>query len=348
MILLSYLIFLVKLLFYPLRLALFIIHRFLVFVSKPGAAIIVPVSMLALGFLLRSNIDALAGGMITDAFWDWRESSPELFDYRIEITFALGFLLTYLTLLFAGRLATPVVGAIPAPRAPIFPRPPLIVREHKISAVKASLAIGGTKSRFKGELKQLDRYLPPRALAVLGAGGSAPEQDERAPEPRRQPERERDDPQPSPELQQVQGERSRSPQSAKEAKPKRKEQGSTALPEAVLQAAQHPPNDPAPQILAEDLTRLTQTPANGALPASKPEGATSEPQKEAPATKARSSGPRRPPRQAARPASSPENEKGESAGMSPEVASASPRRSGGPMRPPRVSMPKPGHSEREP
>lgn len=338
MILLSYLIFLVKLLFYPLRLALFIIHRFLVFVSKPGAAIIVPVSMLALGFLLRSNIDALAGGMITDAFWGWRESSPELFDYRIEITFALGFLLTYLAMLFAGKFATPVVGAIPAPRAPIFPRPPLIVREHKISAVKASLAIGGTKSRFKGELKQLDRYLPPRALVVLGAGASAWDQDERAPEPVRQPERERDDPEPSPELRQEQ--RSRSQQPAKEAKPKRKEQGSTAPAEASLQTAADSPNDPAPQILAEDLTRLPQTPVNGASLASEPEEAASERQKEAPATKARSSGPRRPPRQAARPHS--ENEREESPS---ELTASASRRSSGPARPPRHHPPP---LEREP
>ena len=345
MIMFNYLVYLIKMLFYPLRLILFTVHRFLVFLSKPGARIILPVLMLSVGFLLRSRIDALAGGLITDAFWDYRDSSPEVFDYRIEITFGLCFFAAYVALLIAAKVTTPVVGAVPAPRAPLFPRPPLIVREHKIDTVRTSVAISGGKSRFKGQLERLDRHLPPPALAVLGAGASVPDRSDRAPGPTKQPERDREDPAPAREpLQPVQAERNRSQQSAKETKPKRKE-GSAAPAEAPLQVAVDSQANPAAQTFAEDLPRRSQTTGNGPAPTSEPKQPASEPAEVPPVARPRSNGPRRPPRQAAKPPSNAENEKEGSPDIPAQQASSTPRRSRGPARPPRQRI---SQSEQEP
>ena len=190
---LRYLWFALSIPFYPVRLLLFYIHRTLVFSSKSGAKLIVPIVLLAAALVMRTKIDALAGAFITDQFWEFRETDlHDLFAYRMEITFTIGFFSLYLALAILARITTPIVGAIPAPRAPLMPRPPLVARKHVIKTQKASVVVSGKGSRYKGDLAQLQRFMPAHALAVLEAGRSKPHEQARPPQSVQEAQLERD------------------------------------------------------------------------------------------------------------------------------------------------------------
>ncbi|ORE90108.1 hypothetical protein ATO13_23551 [Stappia sp. 22II-S9-Z10] len=196
---LKYIWYALGLLFFPLRFASYILHRLFVFFSKPGAAFLMPALLAGAAFLLRTKIDGLAGVWITDQFWALRghEDLGWMFDYRIEITFAAAFLLVAMALVVLRILLTPVVGALPAPRAPLVPLRPLIVREHVIAIQKASVAIRGKSSRFRGDLARLERYLSPQARDVLEAGKRYREQQAQSPSRAQSEQKERERPNPT-------------------------------------------------------------------------------------------------------------------------------------------------------
>ncbi len=183
----------IQLVFYPLRMAIFYVHRFLVFTSKPGARLIVPIALLIAAFILRTRIDGIAGAFITDLFWDFRDTDfHDLYAYRIEICFGVAFFTLYLALAIIAKITTPIVGAFPAPRSPLMPMAPLIARKHVIKIEKATVAVGGKGSRYRGDLEQLKRFLPPAAIAVLEAGKGTPHEQGQSPEQRQQTQRERE------------------------------------------------------------------------------------------------------------------------------------------------------------
>lgn len=193
----KYAIYVISLVVYPIRLTLFYIHKIFVFISKPGARLLVPILMLVASIVLRTRIDAIAGGHITDMFWDFKDGDMHsVYEYRMEITFSIIFFIVYILLWIAAKIMTPIVGALNAPRVPLLPMPPLIAVDHVIKPVKASVALSGGGSRHKGDLTRLNRFLPPQAIAVLEAGAAHRQQDEQTAQRAQeaQKERERQDP----------------------------------------------------------------------------------------------------------------------------------------------------------
>ena len=163
----------IRLFFYPPRLILYWIHSVMVFISKPGAKIVVPVILIVVGLALRTFIDPLLGNVITQAASPFIGSA--LFDLRIEIAFALLFVALYLLMWAAGGVLSPVAGTFPAPKRPMPPLRPLQMPMHKIKTVKASLVIKKPVSGyFNGNLDRLVKRLPPDIRPLLDPPPVAP------------------------------------------------------------------------------------------------------------------------------------------------------------------------------
>ncbi len=168
---LRYVWFIIGLFTYPLRFVLYTLHRLFVFLSKEGARWIIPLVLLTIGMLMRARIDAYAGVGITDFYQDFGEP---FFSFRIEITFAILFLLLFFSLKIVALVMSPIVGAFPAPSQPLRPMTPLIVQKHSIREYPAKLAVSAPrKGYFNGKLGKLDRYLPAHIRPLLKAGAQA-------------------------------------------------------------------------------------------------------------------------------------------------------------------------------
>lgn len=188
------------LILFPVRFLFFTVHRLLVFTSKPGAKLIVPILVLTFGLLLRSQLDPLLGAPITDAFAGLTsargdEPGDMIYAWRMEVAFALVFMTLYLGLAVTSKVTTPIVGALPAPRRPLAPMRPITLKEHQIDTVKARVAIRPRRAGFfNGDLSKLNKRLPDRVRALLNesAAGARTDrrQERRQAEAARQAERE--------------------------------------------------------------------------------------------------------------------------------------------------------------
>lgn len=173
----------IALLFFPIWLTLFWIHRIFIFVTKPGAALIVPIVLVGTAIAMRTYIDALFGEAITNWFY-FDFLGPEevktpgslaalAFEFRMEIVFLWVFAAAGLLITVSGRILQPIMAAFPAPRPPLKPNAPLIVKDHKIETVVARVAVSKRGSSFNGKLPSLVSSLPPEARSVITASQAA-------------------------------------------------------------------------------------------------------------------------------------------------------------------------------
>ena len=182
MIVAAYIWYFIRLCFYPPRIIWHLFHRFLVFLTKPAAPVLLAIFTLLFGFANRAQIVGLFGPAIDDIFRLEGDTEAAFWVYRVEIAIVASAWLSLIALTLGGRMFRPIISAFPAPRLPMPPMIPLIVREHEIKTKAARVALPARRmSRFKGDLRELYDYLPPDMRAIL--------EDERA-EAAREAERE--------------------------------------------------------------------------------------------------------------------------------------------------------------
>jgi hypothetical protein len=165
MTLLRYLHYMLACQLYTLRLVLYWGHSGLVFLSKPGARIIVPVALFGFVYALQAPLEAAVGAKI-DTLWqslvqpvfgtDLARLTQPL---NIEITAVALLLLLALVMMLLASMLQPVIGALWAPRMPLPPLPPLLVPDTEVKAVPVT------------RLLKPQLYAPlPRGLESLSQG----------------------------------------------------------------------------------------------------------------------------------------------------------------------------------
>lgn len=166
--------YIIRLIFFPIRLVIYWWHSVLVFLSKPGAKLVIPMFLVGIGLLLRTYIDPIFGELITSM------ASPlygtAAFDYRVELAFSVVFIVIYFALMILAKMLSPVVGTFPAPKRPLTPMKPLKVKEHTVETVTATVALKNpVRGYFNGKLVRLVKRLPLDIQAVLERREEEPE-----------------------------------------------------------------------------------------------------------------------------------------------------------------------------
>ena len=160
--------------FYCLRLVLYGIHSLLVFLTKPGARLVIPLALIGLVYAARDPLKAHFDQPIGD-FWSgamWVFLGSDLYrllePFRIELTALAGLLGFALVFALLSSMMRPVIGTFAAPKQPLPPLPPLSVPDTRLRTVKATLVIPKRgRNRFRGELSSLIRRLPDHLQAVV-------------------------------------------------------------------------------------------------------------------------------------------------------------------------------------
>ena len=171
---LRYLVYVLACQFYCLRLAVYLIHSALVFLTKPGARLVVPLALLGLVYVLRGFIEAQADPAI-DAFWQGAvrpligaDLYGLLSPFAIEISALAVLLLFALAFALLSSMLRPLVGTFAAPRQPLPPLPPLLVPDTQVRTVKARIAVPErSRSGFHGDLDALLDRVPDHVREVV-------------------------------------------------------------------------------------------------------------------------------------------------------------------------------------
>jgi hypothetical protein len=159
---------------YTLRLGLYWLHSALVFLSKPGARILVPVVLFAVVYLLRTPLDAAISNDI-DTLWEslvrpifGSDLANLTRPLNIELTAVTLLLLLGLVMLLLASMLQPVVGALNAPRKPLPPLPPMVVPNTEVKAVPATrLLTPQSYAPLPEGLASLSRGLPEELQGLL-------------------------------------------------------------------------------------------------------------------------------------------------------------------------------------
>lgn len=169
----AYTFYLVKLAILPIRFALYYLHRFTVFSTKPGARFLLPMALclsiwagwswiewagdtFAIGYV--ANAEPLLGSQLY----------ADLYPYRWIIVAAVAVLLFFLTVNIISVMIRPIVAAFPPPNRPLVPHPPFFAPQYRIKTVPVRLHVQKlAHGRFSGDLKQLDRFMPAPILELL-------------------------------------------------------------------------------------------------------------------------------------------------------------------------------------
>lgn len=179
MMLLRLVAYLIALVTYPFRYAFYVLHAFLYFLTKPGAAIILPMVAVAVGYTLYANGNALLDDIAVAVVAFFRglfggEVSETIHAWRGEITAVLAFLVVQWIVGLLGAMLRPFVHALPAPRRPFTPLAPLTIPKHVIRTEPASVVVKPPgRSRYRGNLVDLQARLPGDIQAVLNARPAA-------------------------------------------------------------------------------------------------------------------------------------------------------------------------------
>lgn len=163
----------IRLIFYPVRLLCYWLRSFMVMLTKPGAKTVIPIIICGFGLLLRTMIDPWFGAPITQLAEPFHGTA--LFTYRIEAAFAVLFVLLYVFFGLVAWFLSPAVGFFPAPKRPLAPMKPIILKEHTIDTVQVSVSVAKpVKGYFNGKLGRVAKRLPPNVAAILGDQGLRP------------------------------------------------------------------------------------------------------------------------------------------------------------------------------
>jgi len=171
--------YLIGLLTYPLRFALYLLHSCVYFLTKPGAAIILPLIVVAIGYTLYRNGNTLLDGsaVVVVAFFRGLfagEIGETIHAWRGEITAIAAYLVVKWIVAAIGGMIQPLVHALPAPRRPFLPLTPLTIPQHVIRTEPASVVVRlPGRSHYRGNLADLQARLPSEIQAVLNARPAA-------------------------------------------------------------------------------------------------------------------------------------------------------------------------------
>ena len=158
MIAIRWIIYAVALPIYIARLALFFTHSFLLFLTKPGSAFIVPLILFLALFVFQGYIDPHLQP-IRHYFAEklgWRALR-----YNEEGYLAAAGLVSvaaFVSIAVAGMLMRSILMALPAPRRPLKPLEPLHARDPKLKTRRARIAV----KPLKGRRRALPRSAPTR------------------------------------------------------------------------------------------------------------------------------------------------------------------------------------------
>lgn len=159
---------------YTVRLVFYVVHSFLVFLSKPGARLIVPGVVIGALYLTRDNLDALIGRNV-DNLWSsvvapiiGPGAAGLTTPFNIEIMAIVALILGFLAFGMLASILQPVMGSIWAPQRPLPPLPPLIAPNTEVPAVRVTRLL---RPRRQPPLTQgldaLSAHLPDELQDVL-------------------------------------------------------------------------------------------------------------------------------------------------------------------------------------
>jgi hypothetical protein len=129
---------------YTVRLVFYVVHSFLIFLSKPGARLIVPGVVIGALYLTRDNLDALIGRNVDNMWSSVIEpiigpgAAGLTTPFNIEITAIIALILGFLAFGMLASILQPVMGSIWAPQRPLPPLPPLIAPNTDVPAVRVT------------------------------------------------------------------------------------------------------------------------------------------------------------------------------------------------------------------
>lgn len=169
--------YLARLVFYVPRLLLFWVYRFLVFITKPGAMLVLPVAIIGATLYFRGAIDrGIWANDLNASFYGWM---LQLHAQYIGTATSITNLSPSLTLLILEVLAAPllyvafvvlrpIIGTLPIIAPPLFPRLWLPPREVKLTPYKATVAAPLLAGRaWDGSDRDLIERLPSDVRAIL-------------------------------------------------------------------------------------------------------------------------------------------------------------------------------------
>lgn len=165
--------YLVRLALFPPRFAFYSIHGFLIFLSKPGARILVPAGAAlviwyaweplsrAIDPPVRAFLPLVRPMFGTELYF-------ELYPHRVELAIALGFATFIVLVIIVSEALRPILGALPAPRRPLLPNPPFKPPRRHIPRVPVRVAVRPLpKGGIDGNWKAVARRMPPEIKALL-------------------------------------------------------------------------------------------------------------------------------------------------------------------------------------
>ena len=159
---------------YSITLLLFWVHSFLVFLTKPGARLIIPILLFGLVYLLRSPIEAGIGHEV-DAVWVGvlpafvgSDIAQMLAFARIEISILVMLAVFMVFFLLFASILRPIMGAVWAPQQPLPPMLPLTLPDTTVHAEPVKRLLKRRHYRkLKHGLETLSVELPEHLQAVL-------------------------------------------------------------------------------------------------------------------------------------------------------------------------------------
>lgn len=175
--------YLVKLAFYMPRLMLFWAYRILVFFTKPGAMLMLPVALIGTTFWFRETINfSMWANGLNAQFYGWltqvlyevtgtarsiRNLSPVMTAITVQV-------LAIPALYIAFMVLRPIIGTLPILSPPMFPQLWLPPREVKLKAYRATVAAPMLAGRaWDGNPRDLIERLPDDVRAVLECSAQA-------------------------------------------------------------------------------------------------------------------------------------------------------------------------------
>ncbi len=159
---------LIKIIMLPFIYLAWIIEGIVRFLRNPISIIVITAAAAAAFEPYRKGYFSQYAGEIDGFFRTFNDPDflPFLYEYRYEITWGA---LLFGAWLFA-LLIHVIMAAFPARapmKRPIIAPFPLIAKNDEIKPVAARISAPVLRSRFRGKLSSLNRYLPPKARAAL-------------------------------------------------------------------------------------------------------------------------------------------------------------------------------------
>lgn len=162
-----------QLLIFPLRFALYVLHGLMIFITKPGARFLIPAVMAVFVWWQWWWFEAELAPLVAWVLDEYRREfgivlPPELHQWRHQTAAVILFCVATVLLMGFSRALRPVMGAFPAPSAPLRPHPPFVTPKLRIRRVPVRVCVTRLgASRIDSDPRALQRRMPPSIRALL-------------------------------------------------------------------------------------------------------------------------------------------------------------------------------------